>query len=340
MDELKAMRTFAQVVASGSFAGASRALDVAPAVVTRQVADLERHLGARLLSRTTRSNALTEIGARYLGCVHRILAEVEEAAALVREGQAEARGAVRVLAPPAFAAHQLASRLPRFHARHPGVTVDVTATGPVESLGAGHDISIVVRQPALEGEFVARRLARSQVIACAAPDYLARHGRPRHPDDLALHQLLLPPLQKGLTFVRTRTDDEGPGAARPSDAESADRIGSAGRADAIERITVAPTRPLLHSTSPDLHQAGALAGIGIAGLPSFAAEQALRTKSLEHVLPGWHLADLSIWACMPSRRHVPASTRVFMDFLIDEFGGHDRDPWIAPVGRTAAPAWH
>jgi len=331
MDELKAMRTFAQVVANGSFAGASRALDVAPAVVTRQIADLERHLGARLLSRTTRSNALTEIGARYLGCVHRILSEVDEATALVREQQSDPRGAVRVLAPPAFAAHQLTSRLARFHARHPGVTVDVTATGPVESLDAGHDISIVVRQPALEGEFIARRLARSQVIACAAPDYLDRHGRPRHPDDLARHQLLLPPTQKGLTFVRTRA---GAGPATPG----------ADSADDAERITVAPTRPLQHSTSPDLHQASALAGIGIAGLPSFAADPALRARSLEHVLPGWRLADLSIWACMPSRRHVPASTRVFMDFLVDEFGGHDRDPWIGSAATPARagerPGWH
>jgi len=319
MDELKAMRTFAQVVATGSFAGASRALAVAPAVVTRQVADLERHLGARLLSRTTRSSSLTEIGARYLGRVHRILAEVDGAVALVREGQSEPRGAVRVLAPPAFAAHQLASRLPRFHARHPGVTVDVTAIGPVETPGTGHDISVVVRQPALEGEFIARRLARSQVIACAAPQYLERHGRPRHPDELARHQLLLPPLQKGLTLVRARP---GGGA------------GAAGRevayTDDCERITIAPVRPLLHSTSPDLQQASALAGIGIAGLPSFAADHALRARSLEHVLPGWRLTDLSIWACMPSRRHVPASTRVFMDFLVEEFGGHDHDPWIDP----------
>ncbi len=150
MDELKAMRTFAQVVANGSFAGASRALDVAPAVVTRQIADLERHLGARLL-------------------------------------------------------------------------------------------------------------ARSQVIACAAPEYLERHGRPRHPDELAEHQLLLPPLQKGWTFVR-----------------AGDEAGTHG-----ERITVAPARPLMHSTSPDLHQAGALAGIGIAGVASFAADDALRARSLD-----------------------------------------------------------
>ncbi|MCW5635164.1 MAG: LysR family transcriptional regulator [Rubrivivax sp.] len=318
MDELRAMRTFAQVVASGSFAGASRSLDLAPAVVTRLVAELEQHLGARLLTRTTRSMALTEIGAHYLERVQRILGEVDDAAALVRQAQAEPAGAVRVLAPPAFAAHQLAHRLPRFHARHPRITVEVTATGPVEAPGAGHDISIVVRQPALAGEFVARRLARSEVIACAAPEYLARFGRPRHPDELAAHQLLLPPLQKGLTFERTVGDD-GDGDARAA------------------RITVAPARPLLHSTSPDLHQAGALAGIGIAGLPSFAAEQALRARHLEHVLPGWRLADLSIWACLPSRRHLPASTRVFVDFLVAEFGGHDRDPWIASRPADAVP---
>jgi len=324
MDELKAMRTFAQVVDNGSFVGASRALDVAPAAVTRIVADLEQHLGARLLTRTTRRTALTQVGERYLGRVRRILHEVDEATALVRQEQTAPEGAVRVLAPPAFAAHQLARRLPRFHALHPRITVDVTASGPVEAPGAEHDISIVVKQPALQGEFIARRLARSEVIACAAPAYLERHGRPVHPAELSEHQLLLPPLQKGLTFVRAGSDDDALGAD----------LDAAGH-DA-ERITVAPARPLLHSTSPDLHHAGALAGIGIAGLPSFAADEALRARSLEHVLPGWRLADLSIWACMPSRRHVPASTRALMDFLVAEFGGRDRDPWIPHPGGTAA----
>lgn len=307
MNELQAMRTFARIVDSGGFAAAARSLDASPAVVTRQLADLESHLGTRLLTRTTRRVALTELGTGYLTHVRRILHEVDEATALARQAQAEPCGVVRVVVPPAFAAHQLAPRLARFQTRHPQVSVNVTATGPVESLDLGHDISIVVRQPLLDGDFVARRLARSEVIACAAPGYLARHGRPQHPQELAEHQLLLPSTERALTFCRLgpaeATELEGP-------------------------FTVAPSRLPLGGLNPDLQQAVTLAGIGIAGLPSFSAGQALQDHSLERVLPGWRLHDLSIWACMPSRRHVPASTRAFLDFLVEEFGGDDEDPWM------------
>ena len=306
MDELKAMRSFAQVVDSGSFVSASRTLDVAPSVVTRAVAELEQHLGARLMTRTTRRTVLTNIGERYLERVRLILREVDEATALARHAQAEPHGLLRVLAPPTFAAHQLARRLPRFHDAHPQVAVELTATGPVESLDPGHDITIVVRQPALDGDFVARPLAGAQVIACATPEYLDRHGRPRQPSELAAHRLLTAPLQRGMNFRRVDDASRDPSTA----------------------VTVAPARSQLHSMNEDLQQASALAGIGIAGLASFAVDKALRDRSLERVLPDWHLGKLSIWACMPTRQHVPASTRAFMDFLVDEFGAARVDPWV------------
>lgn len=313
MDELKAMRSFAQVVDSGSFVNAARALDVAPSVVTRAVAELEQHLGARLMTRTTRRTVLTHIGESYLERVRLILRGVDEASALARQAQAEPHGLLRVLAPPTFAAHQLARRLPRFHDAHPQVAVELTATGPVESLDPGHDITIVVRQPALDGDFVARPLARAHIVACATPEYLDRHGRPRHPNELGAHRLLTPALQRGLNFQRV--DDAAP--------------------EADDVVTVAPARSPLHSVNEDLQQASALAGIGIAGLASFAVDQALHDHRLERVLPDWHLGELSIWACMPTRRHVPASTRAFMDFLVDEFGGARIDPWVA--ARASRP---
>ncbi|RZT92477.1 LysR family transcriptional regulator [Rivibacter subsaxonicus] len=306
MNELKAMRTFAQVADSGSFINASRALDVAPAVVTRVVAELEQHLGARLMTRTTRRVTLTEVGERYLDRVRGILEDVEEATGLVRQTQSEPDGEVRVAASPEFAAHQLARRLPRFHAVCPKVVVKVTAAGPVRSLDPGQDITIVVKQSPLDGDFIARRLARSEVIGCATPEYLDRFGRPSHPSELVGHRLLTPPLQGAITFSRRPDDDCSAG----------------------ECVTVIPTLSQLHSMNPDLHRASALAGLGIAGLPSFSIDGDLRNHSLEQVLPAWHVADLSIWACMPTRRHVPASTRAFMEFLVDEFGGVEDDPWI------------
>ena len=114
MDQLKAMRVFARVIDEGSFAKAARAMDLAPAVVTRLVAELEEHLGARLINRTTRRLALTDIGESYLERTRGILADLDEAEALASASTAEPRGHLRVLVPPGFAVHQLAKHLPRF----------------------------------------------------------------------------------------------------------------------------------------------------------------------------------------------------------------------------------
>lgn len=314
MDELLAMRTFNQVAASGSFVSAARALDWSPAVVTRAIAELERSLGTRLITRTTRRMALTPVGERYLERVRSILHEVAEAEAMARQSQSVPHGLLRVIAPSAFASHQLARRLPRFHAAHPQVTLKLTAADSVDSLDEGHDVSIVVTRPALDGDFIARRLARSRVIACATPEYLDRHGRPHHPNDLAAHALIISSCwldARSMTFCRQQ--------------------GDADDAAASEYVTVAPSRQPLTSANHEVHHASALAGIGIACLASFSADQALRERRLERVLPDWHLSDLSIWACMPSRRHVPASTRAFMVFLLEEFGEANVDPWISPA---------
>src|SRR5512147_2855490 len=134
MDRLHSMRTFARVIDAGSFAGAARELNLSPAVVTRLVADLEEHLGARLINRTTRRLALTDIGELYLERVRQILTEIDEAEALASAASSEPRGHVRVLTTPAFATHQIAKLLPRFRAAYPRVSIELTAQGPVETV--------------------------------------------------------------------------------------------------------------------------------------------------------------------------------------------------------------
>jgi len=315
VDQLRAMKVFAAVVEEGGFAKAARALDAAPPVITRLVAELESHLGARLLNRTTRSIALTEVGEAYLEKVRSILIDIEEAEALASEATTEPRGHVRILCPPAVAVHQLAKHLPRFRDAHPHVTVEIAAPGPVETLDEAYDLTIISARGDLQGDFVARRLARSEVIACASPEYLDRRGRPTHPSELAGHDALMPPLsemQRGLTFINGIWGDDEPGG---------------------ETYTVAmPGRPVLGTTHIDTMYAAALAGMGVAGLPSFVLEDALLEHALERVLPSWRLFNVTLWAAMPSRKHLPARTRVFMDFLLQVFGGEDRDPWLAAAG--------
>ena len=149
------MRAFVRVIDAGSFAGAAREMNQSPAVVTRLVADLEEHLGARLINRTTRRLALTDIGEAYLERTRAILTEVEEAEALASSATSEPRGHLRVLAPPAFAVHQLAKHLPAFHEQYPKVTIELAAPGPVEGMDEAFDVTIlsVARRP-LDGDFV------------------------------------------------------------------------------------------------------------------------------------------------------------------------------------------
>jgi DNA-binding transcriptional LysR family regulator len=307
MDRLHSMRVFARVVDTGSFAAVARDMDLSPAAVTRLVADLEDHLGARLLNRTTRKLSLTEIGELYLERVRLILIEVDEAEALASNASNEPRGHLRVLCTPAFAVHQLAKHLPRFHAAYPQVTLELVTPGPVETVDDGFDLTLINTRKLQDGAFVARRLARSEVILCAAPEYLDRRGRPEHPHELTAHDAMVPTHLREVSFQRSDGGD-------------------------VETVTLPLTRGALNTVHLDVMYAAALAGLGVAALPSFVAEAALHELALERVLPHWRLFNAQIYAAWPTRKHVPARTRVFVDFLVQTFGGEDEDPWLASAG--------
>ena len=312
MDRLHSMRVFSRVIEQGSFAGAARELNLSPAVVTRLVADLEEHLGARLINRTTRRLSLTDTGENYLERVRHILTEVEEAEALATAATSEPRGHLRVLCSPAFAVHQIAKMLPKFRALYPKVTLELSVPGPVDTVDENFDVSIITegRRP-LDGSFVARRLARSEVIACASPEYLDKRGRPKHPSELVHHEAMVPNFIHELTFHTGHWGDDEP---------------------AGESVTLPMPRPALSTIHTDTMYAAALAGMGITGLPSFVAEDALLENALERVLPQWRMLTTTLYAGMPTRKHVPARTRAFVDFLVQTFGGEDRDPWLLAAG--------
>jgi DNA-binding transcriptional LysR family regulator len=222
-----------------------------------------------------------------------------------------------VLCSPAFAVHQIAKHLPKFRAMYPRVTLELSVPGPVETVDENFDVSIVTegRRP-LDGSFVARRLARSEVILCASPEYLDRHGRPQHPNDMEGHENMVPPFLRELTFHSLARGD--------GDVAS-------------ESVTLVPGRSALSTIHTDTMYAAALAGLGITGLPSFVAEDALLENALERVLPQWRLLTTTLYAAMPTRKHVPARTRVFIDFLVATFGGEDRDPWLLAAGCETLP---
>lgn len=319
MDRLHSMRVFAKVIEEGSFAGAARALDLSAAVVTRLVADLEAHLGVRLIQRTTRRLALTAVGETYLERVRQILSDIDEAEALVSASVNDPKGHLRVLVPASFAVHQLAKHLPAFREQYPRVTLDIAAAGMIDTADEAYDVSILIVGPRpLSGDFVARRLAVSEAVTCAAPEYLKRYGRPQRPEELVRHECLVPDLPNTPRLWRFQRGAEG--QASP------------------ETVEIEPRATLTASHVGTL-RAAAFAGLGIVALPSFMVDDALREGALERILPDWRIVTLTIYAAMPSRKYVPARTRAFMDFLVQAFGTSEHDPWLAAAGcETALPA--
>jgi DNA-binding transcriptional LysR family regulator len=312
MDQLKAMRAFVRVVDEGSFAAASRALDLAPAVVTRLVADLEQQLGARLLNRTTRSVALTDVGEKYLDRVRQILYDIDEAHATVATATGELRGVLRLASALPFVQHQLAPLLPEFRQRYPHVGLEITVIPPAEVPNEDADVTLIFegRKP-IQGDFVARRLASADVVLCATPEYLRRHGQPQRPQDLDGHQMLVPNM-----------------ALTPREWVFR-RLGSDGTES--EQVTSTPNASAIASNSTDVMLAAAQAGLGICGALSFTVAQPLREGRLQRVLPDWHLGSYTLYLGLPSRKYLPLRTRVFCDFLLEKMGGAAHDPWLAAL---------
>jgi len=302
------MQVFCKVIECRGFAAAARALDLSPSVVTRLVADLESHLGVRLLNRTTRKLVLTEAGEAYQRQVVRILADLGEAETLVRSNSGGLHGAIKVLAPPAFAASQLAPRLGLFRARCPHLSVELVAPGLIDSIDERFDVSLITRQDgAPDGQFVARQLLRSRVILCASPAYLKRHGRPKKPADLALHELIGPAGARDMTLYPDDPED-------PAHEQAAASL----------QTSPGP----LQTSHLDTALSAARSGLGIAGLPSYVAHDELATGRLQRVLTGWHLFVVNLYVAYPSRKHVPARTRAFIDFLFEQFDAQAPDPWL------------
>jgi DNA-binding transcriptional LysR family regulator len=309
------MRIFVRVVDEGSFAAAARAVDFAPAVVTRLVADLEAHLGVRLLQRSTRRIALTSAGEQYLSRTRAILADIEETEALASTSTERPSGRVRVFVPPSFSFHQLVKHLPRFRAQYPDIAIDLSSTGLLDVADEAYDVSILLTRGELQsGDFIARRLASSQVLLCAAPSYLARRGTPKRATELAQHDSLV--LNAG---GQSRTWSAQTWSLRPDDDEDSE--------DDIASIGALMTSCAMSAQHADTVFGAALAGLGIAALPSFVVEGALANGSLVRLLKNRRMSALTVYAAMPTRKYVPVRTKAFMDFLVETFAS-PKDPWL------------
>lgn len=303
MDRLRAYEVFVSVVARGSFTKAADALDTSPANVTRYVNDLEAHLRTRLINRTSRRLSLTEAGEALFDRAKLILEEVAETEALATTASLQPRGRLRINAPSSFGSLVLAPLWPKFMTKYPDVELDIALIDRVvDIVEEGYDLAIRISRTN-SGNHIARRLGRSENMVCASPGYLATHGMPEMPADLAKHSCL------GYTYGATSEDWQ-----------------FAGPDGTLESVRV---RWAMRTNNGNTARAAALAGAGIVWQPSFVVGEDVRAHRLVEVMPAYRMPPIDILAIYPSRRHLSAKVRVMVDFLAYAFSTHD------VVGRPA-----
>jgi DNA-binding transcriptional LysR family regulator len=303
MDRLGSMRVFAKVVEQGSFARAATALGMSATVATRNVADLEAHLGTRLLNRTTRRLSLTETGQQYIERVRQILADIDDADAIASSSSRAPSGTLRIYCHPGFGQTQLAMLLPLYAQAMPDVVLDVTlADHAVDLVEEGFDVGIFIGLQKFDASMIARRLATSTVVLCASPAYLARRGMPATPSEISSHDCLNFAFEQLRHHWPVYWNDE--------------------------LINVPIMNRMVSNSAAVLHQA-ALAGMGIMPRSSFTLEDDLGSGRLVQLLQGHHLGQLSVMMVYPSRRLLSAKVRSFVDFMSEQFPRPESDPWLA-----------
>jgi DNA-binding transcriptional LysR family regulator len=309
MDRLATMRTFVRVVESGGFAAAAAKLDISAALASRHVMDLEEHLGTRLLNRTTRRVSLTPAGSAYYDRCRRVLADIDEADRSVASENREPRGILRVNAPTVFGARHLPKLIRDFESAYADVTIDLTLDDRfVDPVEEGADV--LVRIGTLhDSSLVARKLCPIRMVTAASPDYLARHGTPRTPAELAGHNCL------EYSYARSGTEWVlGTGSAKTS-------------------VTVSGT---LRSNNGEALCRAAVEGLGIVLQPSFICGEAISAGQLVPILCAWEPAPLQAYAMYLSRRFVSAKIRTFVTFLTERLGPDPFwDAWWAGAERKS-----
>ena len=292
MDRLDGMQLFVRVAELGSFSAVAQQMNVARSVVTRQVAALEKHLGTMLLARSTRRLSLTSAGADYLEKCREILGLVEAAEGGLSEDRQSPRGHIRITLPLSFGIRQLMPMFGDFMAANLEVSIELDFNDRRANLiEGGFDLAIRIADRLEPGD-VARKIGSSQGIVAAAPGYLERYGRPKHPRDLVKHECFgyLLAARSNWFFIIDGETKSFPVSGR------------------------------LQANSGDALLDAAVRGLGITRAPTFIAEQAVREGKLEILLRKFPTPALGIYAIFPSNRYVPHRVRALVDFIAGRIG--------------------
>ncbi len=293
MDKLTSMNVFVRVAKAGSFAGGARELGISRAMATKHIMQLEGSLGTRLFNRTTRSLSLTDVGASYLERCQQVLLDVEEMESAVTHLQTEPRGVLKISAPPVIGASHITRAISQFLKIHSDLTVDlILQSSPGDLIDEGIDVAIYLGVLD-DTSMVARKLASSSMVVCASPDYLARHGVPKTPEDLLEHSCLV----NWASSPRNKWQFKN---------ESGHTI-----------ITVSGR---MQANVADAIRVAAIDGLGLVMLASYVVGRDIEKGKLKAVLENYTLPPLDIHAVYPHRKYLSAKVRRFLDFLQEWLG--------------------
>ena len=306
LDRFEDLRTFVTLGQAGGFNAAADRLGIVKSAVSRRIRELEERLDVRLVHRTTRQISLTDAGRAYFERAVAILASLHELDDTIRTAGHEPVGTLRISAPVSFAVHCLAGAIVRFQARHPRIQVEVdTSDRFVDIVQDGFDIAVRIAK-LKDSAMIARRIVTVRHAVCASPAYLTERGRPKTLADLAGHD--------GVVYSYKDEDAywtfSGDAVAKPASR--------------------------LRLSNGDVIREAAIAGAGLAYLPTFVIADAVARGELEIVLAEHVREPIAMHAVFPASQHVPARVRAFIDFLVEEFG--DYPAWDRKIEAAATQA--
>jgi len=307
MDRFEDLQTFVAVVETGSFTAAAERLDAAKSAVSRRVSALEERLGAQLLQRTTRRLNITDTGRSFYERAARVLSDLDEAEAAVLQEHGELRGTLKFALPLAFGIRHMHEPIAAFSRRHPQLRFDLNLNDRrIDLVEEGMDLALRIGRLA-DSSLMARHLFDARTIACASPDYLARHGMPRTPAELEDHDCL----------VYGNLENPAKWSCRDADGRNI-------------RVDV---RVAMTATSGDFLCEATSEGLGISLQPTFIAGPAIRRGELLPVLEAYQWPITPAYAVYPPTRHLSFRVRALIDYLAEYFSGTPR--WDADCAKAS-----
>jgi DNA-binding transcriptional LysR family regulator len=288
VNKLQAIKAFTNVAERRGFTAAAKRLGMSVSAVTKSIARLEDELGTQLFNRTTRRIALTDYGQDYYERCIRILADLEDAEAAMRESSASAKGRVRMVLPFSFGRVTLVPALPAFYARHPDITLDLSFSDrPVDLIEEGFDLAVRTGDLS-DSRLIRRILTKGPMMTVAAPKYLAAHGTPETPEDLARHNCILGRFGPEWSFKR--------------------KDGSVFDIRVDGNLSV---------WSGDAVREAAVAGLGIARSTRWLFRKDLEAGAVVSVLDEYAVDGVPVSVLYPAKRHMARKLAAVIDFLVD-----------------------